>query len=161
LIWLEAREKFFLMKLRLRTLLAIGAVAIAAAAMTISMAKPGCTSVDGKDALVISGRLLDKGTAKTFCYRDEAGKNLRFVLARGTDGKVRSVMDACSQCFTYHKGFTYSDGYLICRLCGNRYPVNHILTGKASCVPVAVPSNEADGKVTIQTADLKKNGWLF
>ena len=149
------------MKVRIRSLLAISAVGAAALAMTISMAKPGCTSVDGKDALVISGHLLDKGTARTFCYRDDAGKKLRFVLARGTDGKVRSVMDACSQCYTYHKGFTYSDGYLICRLCGNRYPVNHILAGKASCVPVAVPSNEADGKVTVRTADLKKNAWLF
>ena len=129
--------------------------------MTISMAKPGCTAVEGKDALVISGHLLDPGTAKTFCYRDEAGKKLRFVLARGTDGKVRSVMDACSQCYTYHKGFTYSDGYLICRLCGNRYPINHILQGKASCVPIAVPSTETNGKVTIRTADLKKMEWLF
>ncbi len=149
------------MKIRLRTLIGIGVVAVAAVAMTISMAKPGCTSVEGKDQLVISGHLLDKGTAKTFCYRDDAGKKLRFVLARGTDGKVRSVMDACSQCYTYHKGFSYSDGYLICRLCGNRYPVNHILTGKASCLPMAVPSQETDGKITILTADLKKLRWLF
>jgi uncharacterized membrane protein len=149
------------MRIRVRTLLAMAAMGAGALALTISIAKPGCTSVDGKDALSISGQLLDKGTAKTFCYRDEAGKNLRFVLARGTDGKVRSVMDACSQCYTYHKGFTYSDGYLICRLCGNRYPVNHILTGRASCLPVAVSSNERDGKVTIRTADLKKLEWLF
>ena len=94
------------MKVRIRALLAMAAVGAGALAMTISMAKPGCTSVDGKDALVISGRLLDKGAARTFCYRDDAGKQLRFVLARGTDGKVRSVMDACSQCYTYHKGFT-------------------------------------------------------
>ena len=149
------------MKVRIRTLVAVAAVGVGALALTVSMAKPGCTSVDGKDALVISGHLLDKGTAKTFCYRDDAGKQLRFVLARGTDGKVRSVMDACSQCYTYHKGFTYEDGYLVCRLCGNRYPVDHILAGKASCVPVAVPSDEADGEVTIRTADLKKKGWLF
>ncbi len=147
--------------MRVRSLLAIAAVGAAGLAMTVSMAKPGCTSVDGKDALVISGRVLDKGVAKTFCYRDDAGKNLRFVLARGTDGKVRSIMDACSQCYAYHKGFAYSDGYLICRQCGNRYAINHILAGKASCVPIAVPSNETDGKVTIRTADLKKMEWLF
>jgi uncharacterized membrane protein len=154
-------KKLMVMKVRVRTVFSIAAVGAVAIAITISMAKPGCTSVDGKDALVIAGHLLDRGTAKTFCYRDDAGKNLRFVLARGTDGKVRSVMDACAQCYTFHKGFTYSDGYLICRLCGNRYPINHILSGKASCVPVAVPSNEADGQVTIRTADLKKMRWLF
>lgn len=149
------------MKVRARTLVAMGVVAAGALAMTISMAKPACTAVDGKDQLIISGHLLDRGAAKTFCYRDEAGKKLRFVLARGTDGQVRSVMDACSQCYAYHKGFTYSDGYLICRLCGNRYPINHILQGKASCVPIAVPSTETNGNVTIRTADLKKMEWLF
>src|ERR1700730_13921306 len=144
------------MKLRARSLIAMPSVGAVAIALPSSMAKPGCTSVDGKDALVISGRSLDKGTAKVFCYRDDAGKKLRFVLARGTDGKVQSVMDACQQCYTYHKGFTYADGFLICRLCGNRYPIDHILSGKASCVPVAVPSSESNGKIVIRTADLKK-----
>ena len=139
----------------------MGAIAIGVLAITFSMAKPACISVDGKDQLVISGRLLDKGTARSFCYRDDAGKRLRFVLARGSDGKVRSVMDACSQCYAFHKGFAYSDGYLICRTCGNRYPIDHMMSGKASCVPIALPSSEADGKVTIRTSDLKKMEWLF
>ena len=149
------------MKLRPRTIVAMTAIAAVAVAVTISMARPGCTSVTGGDELVIAGHLLDKGTAKTFCYRDEAGKNLRFVLARGSDGKVRSVMDACQQCYSYHKGFAYEDGYLVCRLCGNRYPIDDILKGKASCVPVAIPNTEAGDRITIRTADLKKNGWLF
>jgi uncharacterized membrane protein len=125
------------------------------------MAKPSCTAVTGKDSLTILGSSLDTGTAKIFCYRDDAGRNLRFVLARGTDGKVRSVMDACQQCYKFHKGYSYSDGFLICRLCGNRYAVNHITEGKASCVPVAVPSTESDGKITLRTADIRKLGWLF
>jgi uncharacterized membrane protein len=149
------------MKLRPRTVLAVAAIATIAIAATISMAKPGCTSISGGDELVIAGHLLDKGTAKTFCYRDQAGKNLRFVLARGTDGKVRSVMDACAQCYPYHKGFTYSNGYLICRQCGNRYKVDNVLSGEASCVPVALPSREGGGKIIVRTADLKKNGYLF
>jgi len=149
------------MKLRPRIVLAMTAIAIAAVAVTISMARPGCTSVSGADELVITGHLLDKGTAKTFCYRDEAGKNLRFVLARGADGKVRSVMDACEQCYRYHKGFNYRDGYLICRQCGNRYKVDDILRGQASCVPVALPSREENGQIIVRTADLRKNGYLF
>jgi uncharacterized membrane protein len=149
------------MKMRARTWMAMASVGAVAIAATISMAKPGCTSVDGKDALIISGRLIDKGTAKVFCYNDVAGKKLRFVLARGTDGKLQSVMDACEQCYTYHKGFAYEDGFLICRLCGNRYPINHLLSGRGSCVPVAVPSSESDGKIIVRTADLKKMSWLF
>jgi len=128
---------------------------------TIAFGKPGCVSIRGADALQISGRSLANGGAKIFCYRDDAGRKLRFVLARGTDGQVRSVMDACAQCYSFHKGFSISDGYLICRLCGNRYPINHILAGKASCVPVAIPNQEAGGKITIKTADLSKHAWLF
>lgn len=149
------------MKLHLRTLVVAGAIAVAAFAITISAARPGCTSVSGRDELVIAGRLLDKGTARTFCWRDDAGKELRFVLARGSDGKIRSVMDACSQCYQFHKGFAYSDGYLICRTCGNRYPIDHMMAGKASCVPIPIASRESDGKVTLQTADLKKMEYLF
>lgn len=149
------------MKIRARTWIAMASVGAVAIVASISMAKPGCTAVNGKDALVISGRLIDKGTAKVFCYRDDAGKKLRFVLARAADGKLHSVMDACQQCYTYHKGFAYEDGFLICRLCGNRYPINHIPLGKASRVPVAVPSNESDGKIVVRTADLKKMEWLF
>ena len=145
---------------RIRTLIAT-AIATVAVVTTISLAKPGCTAVDGKDALVISGRSLHSGSAKIFCYRDEAGQKLRFILARGSDGKVRSVMDACAQCYNFHKGFNVSNGFLICRLCGNRYPINHILTGKASCVPVALPNRESNGAITIKTADLSKSRWLF
>ncbi|HVN30026.1 MAG TPA: Fe-S-containing protein [Candidatus Binataceae bacterium] len=149
------------MKVRLRTVIATTAVAAVAFAMTISIAQPGCTSVAGKDELVISGRLIDKGSAHFFCYRDDAGKQLRFVLARGSDGTMHSVMDACSQCYANHKGFECSGGYLICRQCGNRYPIDHMMNGKASCVPIALPEREAGGKVTIRTADLKKMEWLF
>jgi uncharacterized membrane protein len=149
------------MMLRARTWIAMASVGAIAVVASLSMAKPNCTAVEGKDALVISGSLVDKGTARVFCYRDDTGRKLRFVLARATDGKLQSVMDACQQCYTYHKGFAYEDGFLICRLCGNRYPINHILSGKASCVPVAVPSSESDGKIIVHTADLKKLRWLF
>jgi uncharacterized membrane protein len=146
---------------RARSLIAIATVGAIAVAMTISMAKPGCTSVSGKDELVISGHALKAGRPAMFCYRDDAGRELRFLLARGDDGKVRSVMDACAQCYKFHKGFTYSNGYLICRLCGNRYPVNHMTMGKASCVPVVLPSTESHGKITVRTADLTQRAWLF
>ena len=149
------------MKVRVRTVVALGAIAVAALAMSISMARPGCTAVEGKDELVISGNLIDKGTARTFCYRDDAGKQLRFILARGSDGKVHTVMDACSMCYAFRKGFAYSNGYLICRLCGHRFPIDDVQTGDASCVPIALPSSEADGKVIIRTSDLKKMEWLF
>src|SRR5690348_7287079 len=118
------------------SLFAIAAVA-GAIAIGFSIARPGCTRVGGEHTLEVSSASVSPGSGKFFCYRDDAGRRLRFVLARGNDGKLRSVMDACRQCYTFHKGFSISGGYLVCRLCGNRYPMDHMLAGKASCVPVA------------------------
>ena len=98
-----------------------------------------CTMVTGNDDVAINAFALRPGSARLFCYTDDAGKQLRFVLARGNDGKVRSVFDACRQCFTFHKGYRVVGGELICRVCGNHYPIDRMAEGKASCVPVSLP----------------------
>ena len=150
------------MKVRVRTLLATPSSAPARSRWPISMAKPGCTEVEGKDTLVISDRPDRQGHRANLLLPRRGRKKLRFVLARASDGRVHSVMDACSQCYSYHKGFAYSDGYLICRLCGNRYPIDHILEpAKPRACRSRLPSSETDGNVIIRTADLKKNRWLF
>lgn len=134
-------------------------IAAAAGVLAFHSARPGCDPVSGGSTLAIdSARVADK--AAFYCYKD-AGRKLRFILARGSDGKIRSVMDACEQCYPFHKGFTATGGELVCRLCGNRYPINHMLAGKASCVPVALPSREEGGRISIRSADVKKFGWLF
>ncbi len=134
-------------------------IVIAAVVFALRSARPECETVRGSGVLTIDLARIGKRTG-FYCYED-AGRKLRFILARGSDGKVRSVMDACQQCYPFHKGFTATRGELVCRLCGNRYPVNHMLAGKASCVPVALPSREAGGKISIRSAYLKKFGWLF
>ena len=95
------------------------------------------------------------------CYKDDAGKQLRFVLARGDDGKVRSVFDACRQCFAFHRGYRIVKGELICRVCGNHYPLDHMTEGKASCVPVSLQHEDDAGVVRIKTADLKAGHAFF
>ena len=76
-----------------------------------------------------------------------AGERLRFLLARGNDGKVRAVFDACRQCYKFHQGYDVAHGMLICRLCGNRYPIDHMTEGEASCVPVSLPHHEGASAV--------------
>ncbi|MGH7925261.1 MAG: Fe-S-containing protein, partial [Candidatus Binatus sp.] len=99
--------------------------------------------------------------ARLFCYRDAAGKRLRFVLARGDDGKVRTVFDACRQCFAFHRGYRIVGNELICRVCGNHYPIDHMSEGKASCVPASLPHEDESGVVRIKAGDLKTGRALF
>jgi uncharacterized membrane protein len=132
-----------------------GLLLAAGAAFLTFTAISDCTEVTGGDEVAINTFALRPGTAHLFCYTDDAGKQLRFVLARGDDGKVRSVFDACRQCFAFHKGYRIAGGELICRVCGNHYPIDRMTEGKATCVPVSLPQEDDAGVVRIKTADLK------
>ncbi|MGH7865234.1 MAG: Fe-S-containing protein [Candidatus Binataceae bacterium] len=120
-----------------------------------------CKEVAGVGTVSVDVSRLARGMASTFCYLDDGGRQLRFVLARGADGKLRSVFDACRQCFIYHRGFAVADGHLVCRVCGNRYSIEHVHEGKASCVPVNLPHQEYAGTVQIKTSDLASGHSLF
>ena len=134
----------------------------AGAAFLTFTAISDCTMVTGiNDVVAINAFALRPGTAHLFCYKDDAGKQLRFVLARGDDGKVRSVFDACRQCFAFHRGYRIVKGELICRVCGNHYPLDHMTEGKASCVPVSLQHEDDAGVVRIKTADLKAGRAFF
>jgi uncharacterized membrane protein len=109
-----------------------GLILSAGAAFLVFTANSECTMVTGSDEVAINVPRLSSPSAQLFCYKDAAGERLRFVLARGNDGKVRSVFDACRQCFSYHRGYRIAGGELICRVCGNHYPIDRMTDGKAS-----------------------------
>jgi uncharacterized membrane protein len=136
-------------------------VLLTGAAFLYSTARSDCTTVTGTDDVAINASTMSPGSARLFCYTDSAGERLRFVLARGNDGKVRTVFDACRQCFAFHKGYRVVGGELICRVCGNHYPLDHMTEGKASCVPVSLQHEDDSGVVHIKTADLKAGHTLF
>lgn len=137
------------------TLVAIGAM------LTKSRFYLPCTLLNDAATLTIKLSDLAPGMVRAFCYRDQTGQKLRFLLARDSDGKVHTVFDACGQCYKFHKGYSFSGGYLICRLCGNRYPIHEMNAGKASCVPVPLSSKTEHNEARIKVADVKAGKWLF
>ncbi len=150
------------MKLRREIIGALGAIGALVAVLAWAAPRADCLALRARDAMLsIDVSALGRGDARTYCYTDSAGKRLRFVLARGNDGVIRSVFDACRQCFTYHRGFKYSAGELICRVCGNHYPVDRMTVGKASCVPESLPHQDGGSRVKIRVADLKAGRALF
>ncbi len=138
-----------------------GLVLASGAAFLFFTATSDCTMVTGSGDVAVDVSSMRPGSGRLFCYTDNAGEKLRFLLARGDDGKVRSVFDACRQCFTYRRGYRIVDGELICRVCGNRYSVNRMTEGEASCVPVSLPHEDTAGIVHIKTADLSAGRSLF
>jgi uncharacterized membrane protein len=138
-----------------------GAVLAVVVGFLIFTSTSNCRMVMGRDAIDVNVSAMRPGSAQLFCYTDDAGKKLRFVLARGTDGKMRSVFDACRQCFTFHRGYEVVSGELICRVCGNHYHIDRMAEGKASCVPASLPHEDASGTVRIRTADLQAGHAFF
>jgi uncharacterized membrane protein len=136
--------------------LAIGAVLVAG-----SDDRPSCIELHGDQTLDIDLANLTNGTVHFFCFRDNAGEKVRFLLARDADGEVESAFDACKQCYKYRKGYTVSHGELICRVCGNHYKLSQIHTGKASCVPVNLPSTQTGQSVKVKVSDLEHGHSLF
>jgi uncharacterized membrane protein len=148
--------------MRLSKLKILGGVALAAgAAFLIATGTLDCTAVSGTDEVTINVSALSRGAARLFCYKDDAGRQLRFVLARGNDGQVLTVFDACRQCFAYNRGYRVAGRELICRVCGNHYPIDRMTEGKASCVPVSLAHRDDSGIVHIKTADLKAGRGFF
>jgi len=138
-----------------------GAALAAAVGFLFFTSTSNCRMVTGRDDVSVNVAAMRPGSAQLFCYTDDAGKRLRFVLARGTDGKIRSVFDACRQCFTFHRGYQVVGGELICRVCGNHYRIDRMTEGKASCVPASLPHEDASGTVRIRTADLRTGHAFF
>jgi uncharacterized membrane protein len=142
--------------------LAVGVVVAAVAIVAVlPILHPRCTELRGAETLTVTMARLADGQAHLFCYRDRAGERLRFLLAQGNDGKVRAVFDACRQCYKFRQGYDVARGMLICRLCGNRYSIDHMTKGEASCVPVSLPHHEGASQVEIKVSDLKSGAALF
>ena len=96
-----------------------------------------------------------------FTYQDQAGDQIRFLLARDATGRIKAAFDACQRCYVYHKGYVRSDGRLLCRFCGNRYKLEAMESGLASCVPMKLPFQMTGQTVNIKPADLERERGLF
>lgn len=152
--WLSAYKKLF-------TILLIGMFGLSAVELLHRFAHSSCTTVDGQK--VVSLPLLEfaPGQARTFCYRDSDGETIRFIIARDSDGTIHSAFDACRSCFEYGQGYSFWKGQMVCRFCGEHYPLKRIGTGIASCVPIQLRHLSFADRVQINVADLEAGRRLF
>jgi uncharacterized membrane protein len=138
------------------------AVVLTAVTMTLAVVGvgPRVTQLAGRDSVSIPGGQLGRGEIRFFSYRDDGGKQIRFILGRDRAGKVQGAFDACQQCSQYRKGYTSSRGHLVCRICGNRYPLDS-RAGVGSCAPIRLIVQDSGKTVTVDTRQLKEHEALF
>ena len=153
-----ARSK---LKLTGRAVIASAVLLTAIAAVLAAVGVgPRSTQVSGKETVSVPAADIQRGDIKFFSYRDDGGKDIRFILGRDQAGQVKGAFDACQQCAQYRKGYTASRGYLVCRFCGNRYKLD-TTAGMGSCAPVKLPIRDAGASVSVDTSQLEQHRGLF
>ncbi len=146
---------------RRRALLILGALVAVSIWLSTTITGPHFTTVGANPFVSIDAESLHSGDARFFSYRDSAGDRIRFLLARDSTGQIKGAFDACRSCSRYGVGYTCSGGSLVCGYCGNRYKLEAMETGRASCVPVKLPMQVNGNTVTIRPADLQRERGLF
>jgi uncharacterized membrane protein len=146
---------------RTRFFIAAGLLALAATLFGAIAAGPRHIPVSANASVSIETNDLRQGDVRFFTYRDRAGDQIRFLLARDATGRTKAAFDACARCYMYHKGYASSRGALHCRFCGNRYKLEAMESGLASCVPVKLPFQMNGDTVNIKPADLERERGLF
>jgi uncharacterized membrane protein len=142
-------------------LLAVSIAGAAGASFWGFASEPHFIAVTGAGSIDVSISGLKQGHVELFSYRDHAGDEIRFLLARDSNGRVHAAFDACERCYTYHRGYAASHGELICRFCGNHYKLEAMDSGLASCVPVKLRAQIAGQTAKIRSAELERGRQLF
>ena len=121
-----------------------------------------CDPVKGDPgAVLLNVAHLTRGSTRKYCVRVPGSATVRFIVARGYDGKVRVVLDACRACYLHNLGYQLSGREITCRFCLNRYSTDALSAGLASCSPFGLPFREHDGMLTIKRSDLRTGERLF
>jgi uncharacterized membrane protein len=146
---------------RAGALISAGVLAAAAIALAAMARGPQFTPVNANPTISIETNDMRPGEVRFFAYQDRAGDRIRFLLAPDSTGRIKAAFDACERCYIYDKGYFYPHGDLVCRYCGNRYKLEAMESGLASCVPVKLPFQMTGNTATIKPADLEGERGLF
>ncbi len=63
------------------------------------------------------------------------GKNISFFLVR-VNGEIQSYFNACKECYPKKLGFSFEEGYVKCRSCNERWPIESLRDGIGGCSPI-------------------------
>lgn len=93
---------------------------------------------------------------------DLGSSKIKFFAVKATDGTIKTGFDACDVCYTEKKGYRQEGDYMVCKNCGNRYPIDGLGTENKTpggCWPGYL-SNVIEGdNILIKKSDLESNQW--
>ena len=63
------------------------------------------------------------------------GKKISFFLVM-VNGEIQSYFNACKECYPKKLGFSFYEGYMKCRSCNERWPLESLRHGIGGCYPI-------------------------
>ena len=104
---------------------------------------------------------VSDGTAHFYKISD-GGKDIGFLIIKGTDGAIHTAFDTCDVCFKEKKGYVQQGDFMVCKNCNQRFATNkigpHTVGG---CNPSYLASSISGGNIVIKAADLQAGAKYF
>ena len=88
------------------------------------------------------------------------GKKISYFVLK-IDDRVVSFFDACTSCYPHKMGYSYKDGYVICRYCNLRFSVYKLEKGLGNCYPVKLDGKTVKGRYLIPLKNLEQGAEMF
>mgnify|MGYP002517416941 CR=1 FL=1 len=86
---------------------------------------------------------------------DSNGTNIQLIAVKASDGTPRLSLNTCQVCNPSPRAyFKEQDGKLVCQNCGNTFTMDSVGETSGGCNPTYIDYKNADGKLTVSTADL-------
>ena len=63
------------------------------------------------------------------------GKKISFFLVK-VNGEIQSYFNACKECYPKKLGFSFEEGYMKCRSCDARWPLESLRDETGGCCPI-------------------------
>jgi len=104
---------------------------------------------------------VSDGKAHYFHFED-GGKDIAFVIVKGSDGAYRTAFDACDSCFREKKGYEQKGSVLVCKNCNRQFAIDRIGPHEVGgCNPSYLRSKASASSISFTTADLKAGARYF
>jgi uncharacterized membrane protein len=63
------------------------------------------------------------------------GKKISFFIVKVNE-EIQSYFNACRECHPEKRGFRFEEGYVKCRSCNERWPLDSLRYGIGNCYPI-------------------------
>jgi uncharacterized membrane protein len=71
------------------------------------------------------------------------------------------VLDACRTCYRWKKGYALDGKEVVCLKCDLRFKLDGLARGTASCVPIALATEQRGEQLLVPVAELEAGADYF